>query len=348
MDVIKLENGWKILDTNEFIDFGQISLDVYNHENFIIEETDRSFQKLFPELKSASWEIVSCYHPRCDYEKKLFEKYPEIIALISSTVDLRKDNKFNYEYSYCGYDRLKEDRYAYPINKDWVRKLQAQSGFDDDFLLDMLVKYSSAKKRCRLLETLFRDRFEANFCNHDDYVAFFTDLVKSHLNDALSTFYKLETVPRWDGVKLYRAYIIEDKYDLYFDDYAEIINCKYGVARCPICKNLFIQKDKRKNFCPVCSKDKIAQRKYNEQKRQRSPRYLRKVIIDMLKNRGDIDAANEFYEEAIYYENIIDQKEQDINPKYTDEIHTNREYKEWLEKKHNQYLKRPRNPSPAS
>ena len=68
----------------------------------------------------------------------------------------------------------------------------------------------------------------------------------------------------------------------------------------------------------------------------------------MLKNRGDIDAANEFYEEAIYYENIIDQKEQDINPKYTDEIHTHREYKEWLEKKHNQYLKRPRNPSPAS
>lgn len=104
MEVIKLENGWKILDTNEFIDFGQISLDVYNYENFIIEETNKCFQKLFPDLKSASWEIVSRRHPQCDYEKKLFEKYPEVIALISSTVDLRKDNKFGYEYSYCGYD----------------------------------------------------------------------------------------------------------------------------------------------------------------------------------------------------------------------------------------------------
>ena len=47
MEVIKLENGWKILDTNEFIDFGQISLDVYNLESFSIEEMDKSFKRMF-------------------------------------------------------------------------------------------------------------------------------------------------------------------------------------------------------------------------------------------------------------------------------------------------------------
>ena len=53
MEAIKLMEGWKILGTNELVEFGQISLDVYNYEHFVLEETYKSLRKLFhePDIK---------------------------------------------------------------------------------------------------------------------------------------------------------------------------------------------------------------------------------------------------------------------------------------------------------
>ncbi|MCI8724687.1 MAG: hypothetical protein HFG66_00910 [Hungatella sp.] len=347
MEAIKLMEGWKILGTNELVEFGQISLDVYNYEHFVLEETYKSLRKLFHEPDIKKFDIISRYYPRCNFEEELFQNHTNIIALISSNIDLCHDPKLSYIYKYGYSRRLEEKRYAYPIDKDWVRKLSKNSNDNGDFLLQVLKNYSVTEKRCRLLEALFNDKLSRNYTNHDEYLSFITDIIKSHFNDRISQLYKLETIPRWYNTKLYRAYIINDLKDLYFDDFAEIVNCEYGVSECPICKELFIQKDKRKNFCSKCSKDNISQKKYNEQKRQSNYDYLHKRINDMLRNRNDMEEANIFFNESCYYRDLVRGKIPEPNPNYTEPIKTKSDYKKWLEKKHNHYLKRPRKNPPA-
>lgn len=320
------------MDTNEFIDFGQISLDVYNYEHSVLEETYRALRKLFNEADIKKFDIVSRYSARCDYEKEIFEKYPNVIALISSNIDLRHDQKLGYIYQYCDICDLKEKRYVYPIDEDWVRKLSKSSDDNGDFLLHVLTNYSKTQKRGRLLEALFCDKLSSNYTNNDEYLSFITDIIKSHFNDKISQLYKLETIPRWYKTKLYRAYIVDDLKDLYFDDFAEIVNCQYIVAECPLCETLFIQKDKRKNFCPTCSKDKTAQKRYNEQKRQQNYAYLHKKINDMLRNRNDIEEANSFLNESCYYHDLIRGRITEPNPNYIEPIKTISDYKKWLEK----------------
>ena len=51
-----------------------------------------------------------------------------------------------------------------------------------------------------------------------------------------------------------------EDYALCYIDILELVNLKYSLDHCPICKQIFIKRDRRVNFCPKCSADKKAQK----------------------------------------------------------------------------------------
>ena len=143
---------------------------------------------------------------------------------------------------------------------------------------------------------------------------------------------------------LCKAFFTNDEvYSLCDRDILELINYKFSLKYCPICNELFVKRDKRVNFCPKCSADKKAQKKYNDRKRKRNTIQIEhKAIVDMLRNRGE--DYNDFVTESYYYRDLIEGQEVSSCPNgYDSSIQTKKQYEEWLKQKHKELTKRPKN-----
>lgn len=138
------------------------------------------------------------------------------------------------------------------------------------------------------------------------------------------------------------TFLVDDIGFLYGRDILELINFKYSLAYCPICNQMFVKRDGRTNFCPKCSADKKLKKRYNDQKRKRNTIQIEhKAIVDMLRNRNE--DYNDFVNESYYYKDLIEGREVQVCPDgYDSSIQTEKQYEEWLKKKHKELTKRPK------
>lgn len=171
---------------------------------------------------------------------------------------------------------------------------------------------------------------------------FYTSLVAAHQNCCAPLLSSIT----WHEHHYYDKFIVntnDEMYALCDRDILELINYKFSLEHCPICNELFVKRDRRVNFCPKCSADKKAQKKYNEQKRKRNTIQIEhKAIVDMLRNRNE--DYNDFVNESYYYKDLIEGKEISMCPDgYNSSIQTEKQYEEWLKMKHKELTKRPKN-----
>lgn len=117
---------------------------------------------------------------------------------------------------------------------------------------------------------------------------------------------------------------------------------KYEISNCPICGKRFVKTDNRFNFCQKCAQDKKSIKRYNDQKRKRSPiQAEHKAIVDMLRNRNE--DYSDFVTESHYYRDLTTGKAVSAYPNsYDSSIQTEKQYEEWLKKKHKEFTKVPK------
>lgn len=138
------------------------------------------------------------------------------------------------------------------------------------------------------------------------------------------------------------SYVTDRIDNIFSRDLLHILQCDTPMIReCAHCKQLYFSNNNKSRYCDTC---KQHQNDIRQQKRKNNPcRYLHKQITDILNN--NYDGSEEFRKESNYYWSVVQGKTPSKTSKvYDKHITTERAYLKWLQEKHNQYLKKPKNP----
>lgn len=238
-----------------------------------------------------------------DHPKTIFASDKSIAAIM--LFDSRHSPNDSFYYS-------EQDVYL-PIYFSDVKQIFGNS---DSILNDLLIYQTQAQMSFLLSILTTRQRHlnseeEKQLCTEalDEWLPFFNSI-------------QIPTIMKKFNNQYMTVFIVENIGFLYYRDILELINYKYILKSCPICRKMFVKRDGRANFCPKCSADK-------------------KAIVDMLRNRGE--DYNAFVAESYYYRDLIEGKEVSPCPAdYDSSIQTKEQYEEWLKKKHKELTKRPK------
>lgn len=359
MEFIKTEKGWLNLETEQLTLFGDLSAALFNSlKNFCfsIYDTLNIYYGFTP--KESPVKIVGRDDFHTEYQDNIFSQDSNIAALMlfvgSFGRSLPQDSLpyFDKEESISTY---KKDNCTYlPIYyKDvgQMSKLPSISAMYNRLnenavnngilyktkLIDDILTYETQNKMTHLIEYLSRkDKFTT--------LTDFQESRKNIINAWLPTFNNppIPTVIREYKGQYPTVFLINSPGQLYSRDLLELINLKYSLDYCLICDQMFVKRDGRTNFCPKCSADKKAQKRYNDQKRKRNTIQIEhKAIVDMLRNRNE--NYNDFVNESYYYKDLIEGKEISSCPTgYDASIQTKEQYEDWLKQKHKELTKRPK------
>ena len=228
------------------------------------------------------------------------------------------------------------DKFYLPILKSDAKKMfdiPSQAYTD-------LLSYNTQQKIVNLITCIANNELDGTMLNEEED----TQLLLYSIDSWLSTFNEIEipTIMRRYKNQYCITFLVDDIGFLYGRDILELINFKYSLAYCPICNQMFVKRDGRTNFCPKCSADKKLKKRYNDQKRKRNTIQIEhKAIVDMLRNRNE--DYNDFVNESYYYKDLIEGREVQVCPDgYDSSIQTEKQYEEWLKKKHKELTKRPK------
>lgn len=330
MEFIKTKTGWLNLETNNFLPFGEIAMQIYNEfkeiDLLIYEKVRKHFN-----INTPLFHIIGRHHAECHTEDILFENDDKMIALISSEDKLNSEHTLK-TYSHDGWNTGKIHYYI-AIYKSDMESMFNNSPYYTNFIMDIV-----KNQRFRHFIERLCDQGEKNLYPTGKYEIVNAQILDTWLNNIDGIDMELQTVIRKYNNIYYRVLIADNIDQLIYDDLIEMINFNYSLKHCPICHVAFIKRDKRKNFCPSCSLDEKAKKQYNDQKRKKSPKALHKNICDMLRNRNQ--DYSEFMIESDYYWDIINGKNIVYNNKYDKTIKTKSDYRAWLKKKHEEYKRR--------
>lgn len=357
MEFIKTEKGWVNSETNTIYPYGTIALKIYNSNrknlknimtklekyysfsaDIIVSDvfiesvkrimSDEQLKELKAPQSNGPYLIIGKQDVLEDFEKEIFEKDQNITAImlyhINSPFYVEPDNciPFNKDIVYI------------PLHNDDVAKIFNTSEID---ILKSYRKISNANALIDQIINFMLRGYEVSLVGTE----FYTRLVAAHQNCCAPLLSSIT----WHEHHYYDKFIVntnDEMYALCDRDILELINYKFSLEHCPICNELFVKRDGRVNFCPKCSADKKAQKKYNEQKRKRNTIQIEhKAIVDMLRNRNE--DYNDFVNESYYYKDLIEGKEISMCPDgYNSSIQTEKQYEEWLKMKHKELTKRPK------
>lgn len=131
-----------------------------------------------------------------------------------------------------------------------------------------------------------------------------------------------------------RAFVTSDiSYIFCWDLYHILVSWTADTPHfCPRCCQIFYSNNNKSKYCPDCKEDSSTIRNEN---RKKSVRYFHKKIYDKINqsNKYNDDFKNAFLAESNYYWDRVCKKEVPINPAFTENIETESQYQEWLEKK---------------
>lgn len=258
-----------------------------------------------------------------DHQKTIFASDKSIAAIM--LFDSRHSPNDSFYYS-------EQDVYL-PIYFSDVKQIFGNS----DSLLNDLLIYQTQAQMSFLLSILTTKQCHLN---SEEEKQLYTEV----LDEWLPFFNSIQipTIMKKFNNQYMTVFIVENIGFLYYRDILELINYKYILKSCPICRKMFVKRDGRANFCPKCSADKKSQKQYNDRKRKRNTIQIEhKAIVDMLRNRGE--DYNDFVTESYYYRDLIEGKEVSPCPAdYDSSIQTKEQYEEWLKKKHKELTKRPK------
>lgn len=352
MEFAKTKKGWIDLETKYFYSYGEIALKIYNSnqndldnvisklkkhysfssnivlsKNFITSAkrimSDEQLKELKAPQSNGPYLIIGKQDILEDFEKEIFKKDQTIIAIMLYYVD----SPF-----------YATPNNGLPFNKDTVYlplyKNEASQIFNTPYEMEVLQSYR------RLFNLNISMGRILNYV-----IQGFSDLTALTVSSIQNFCTPLRSSVIWLNDYYYDKFIVETSNEVYalcYRDILELVNLKYSLDHCPICKQIFIKRDKRVNFCPKCSADKKAQKKYNDQKRKRNTIQIEhKAIVDMLRNRNE--DYNDFVNESYYYKDLIEGKEVPVCPDdYNSSIQTEKQYEEWLKMKHKELTKRPK------
>lgn len=326
MEIIKTKAGWIDLLTDKHYLFGDIIVEVYNQ----LSDADTIIYKELRKYYSinAHWfHVIGSKYTECHAESKIFEKDSKIKAIISSEKLLSPAFNMN-TYHHDGWNDGKLHFFIPVYQSDLDKIFKNDSPYYTDFVMDIVRK----KKFCHFIEHLC-DQGEKLYYPEGEYKNTNVRILDTWLIDQ-----EIPTVIRKYENVYYRAFIVEDIYQLLYDDLIQMIDFDYSLEYCPICKKTFIKRDKRMKFCSICSLNEKAKKQYNDKKRKTEPRYIHKNICDMLRNRNE--SYTDFCKESDYYWDIINHKNASHNTNYNNSIKTKSDYINWLEEKRKAYKKR--------
>lgn len=361
MEFIKTEKGWLNLETEHLILFGDLSANLYN----ILNEFHFAIRNILSiyygfTVKESPFRIIGRDDYHTSYQHNIFLQDSNIAALMlfvasfDSSLPLNSLPYFDEEESLsthknCTYLPI----YYKDVNQ--MSKLPSTSTLYNTLneniantgnsyeikLIDDILTYETQNKMTHLIEYLSRKDS-------------FTDLTsfqesRKRIIDAWLPMFNnppISTIIREYNGQYPTVFLMNGPGQLYSRDLLELINLKYSLDYCPICNEMFVKRDGRINFCPKCSADKKLKKRYNDQKRKRNTIQIEhKAIVDMLRNRNE--NYNDFVNESYYYKDLIEGKEVQTCPDgYNSSIQTEKQYEEWLKKKHKELTKRPKK-SPA-
>lgn len=148
----------------------------------------------------------------------------------------------------------------------------------------------------------------------------------------------LHVIPRFIDGKWYATCDSEDIISLLILDLMEMCNCGYKFYFCKNCSNIHIQKGTNRKYCAKCSSE---YKRIADSERKNSPRYIHKSTRDYMRNSGKFlsEEIAAFSEESDYYWDRLQGKKTSTSDaiKYTAEINTPEEYREWCKKKHAEF-----------
>ena len=244
-----------------------------------------------------------------DHQKTIFASDKSIAAIMLFGSRHSPNDSFYYS---------EQDVYL-PIYFSDVKQIFGNS---DSFLNDLLIYQTQAQMSFLLSILTTRQRH----LNSEEEKQLYTEV----LDEWLPFFNSIQipTIMKKFNNQYMTVFIVENIGFLYYRDILELINYKYILKSCPICRKMFVKRDGRANFCPKCSADKKAQKQYNDRKRKRNTIQIEhKAIVDMLRNRGE--DYNAFVAESYYYRDLIEGKEVSPCPAdYDSSIQTKEQYEE--------------------
>lgn len=329
MEIAFSKNGWINIKTDKIIPFGNIAVDFYNT---IQKEVTHIRHKLCHNLNIhvQPWFFDGRDAPRCNAQAQIFKSNQDIVAIIWSEKEIQKEKHLTYLFD--GHNRYYKGKSVYYIplyKKDFLNLFGK-----NDFYNLLITKYWAFESILNLVEFMANHE-DRPYYTKEEYHKLTMQVLDSHI-----VSFKLNTELRKYKNSYVRVYTLNDIQELLFDDIVQMIDFKYSLGFCPICGNAFVKRDKRRNFCDVCSIDEYKKKKYNDQKRKSDLQYLHKITTDMLRNRQE--DYNEFVNESHYYADIVSGKDIEFNPKYDQTIQTEADYRKWLEQKHEEYMIRKR------
>lgn len=327
MEIAFSKNGWINVETDKVIPFGNIAVDF---SNTIQKGVNYIRHKLCHNLNVSvqPWFFDGRDAPRCNAQAQIFKSNQNIIAIIWSEKKIQ--NEIDLKYLFDGHNKYYKGKNVYyiPLYENDFLDVFGKN----DFYYLLITKYWAFESVLDLVEFM-ANHADRPYYTKEEYHKFTMQVLDSHI-----VSFKLNTELRKYKNSYVRVYTLNDLQELLFDDIVQMIDFKYSLGFCPICGNAFVKRDKRRNFCDVCSSDEHKKKKYNDQKRKSDVQYLHKITTDMLRNRQEDYLP--FVEESRYYADLVSGKDIEYNPKYDPTIKTESDYRKWLEKKHKEYMVR--------
>lgn len=246
MKYLKMEEGWKIIETGEFIRFGEIAISQYNFFKKLMVDYNTSYLNIFEQYGIQSPEMKKFK----EENQPITDRYDDIeffIALIETHIFSIKENKFNpiRDFSICNKSRYSTQEQKVAHQK--VINLIKDNGWED----------ISNNKTINAIDIfLIKELSNAptfpityHFVNGKWYFAFDTEL----------------TQQEWFVLL----------------DIQEIRNADYDFSFCKQCGNIFIKRKKNNIYCESCSEN---YRKNYDQKRTVSPKGYRDKVRNYMRN----------------------------------------------------------------
>ena len=359
MEFIKTEKGWLNLETEQLTLFGDLSAGLYNTlKKFCLTIYNTLNTYYGFTVKESPIQIIGRNDFHTTYQDNIFLQNSDIAALMLF-VDFLPQNSFPYFDEEEPLSTYKKDNCTYlPIYYNDVIQMSKLPNVTTLYntlnknvanadilyevkLIDDILTYKTQNQMTHLIEYLSRKNSFTNLTS-------FQKSRKQIINAWLPMFNNppISTIIREYNGQYPTVFLINNIAQLYSRDLLELINLKYSLDYCPICNQMFVKRDGRTNFCPKCSADKKLKKRYNDQKRKRNTIQIEhKAIVDMLRNRNE--DYNDFVNESYYYKDLIDGNEVQACPDgYDSSIQNEKQYEEWLKKKHKELTKRPKK-SPA-
>ncbi len=359
MEFIKTKKGWLNLETEQLTLFGDLSAALYNTlKKFYFAIRDILNVHYGFTVKESPVQIIGRDDFHTPYQDSIFLQDSSIVALMLFVGSLEHSLPQNslpyfdeeeplstYKKNNCTYlpiyyndvDQMSKLPITATLYNTLNKNVTNAGILHEVKLIDDILTYETQNKMTHLIEYLSRKESFTNLTS-------FQKSRKRIIDAWLPVFNNppISTIIREYNGQYPTVFLINNIAQLYSRDLLELINLKYSLDYCPICNQMFVKRDGRTNFCPKCSADKKAQKKYNDQKRKRNTIQIEhKAIVDMLRNRNE--DYNDFVNESYYYKDLIEGKEVPVCPDdYNSSIQTEKQYEEWLKMKHKELTKRPK------